>query len=225
MQMKNYILRTYIILVVLLGVISCSRPRYAYDVKEYYFNENEKTLIGEPTGLEYEGDVDQSLLIDSLLLVTVMEPEGLLNVYTFPDFTYKTTFCKIGRARNEFSEPFFLLTQHYKRDSNTYITTVDKDVYVKEINLTESLDKGHTVVSDVEDCPSIYGNNKFLFLNDNIHQMFVYSNKTDRGEKKSEYLVIDKINNKRKTINVFPKIMDTDEESMKDYSFGSIYKL
>lgn len=224
MQMKNYYLITYLFLVVISGVISCSRPRYAYDIKEYHYDEKEKTLIGEPTGLEYEGDVDQSLLIDTLLLVAVEEPEGLLNVYTMPDFSFKTTLCRIGRARNEFSKPFFLLSQHYKRGSDTYITTVDKDSYVKEINLTESIEKGNTVVSDVDDCPSVYGNNKFLYLNDDIHQMFVYSNKVERGAKKSEYLVIDRKNDRRKKINVFPKTMATDEESMKDYSFGSIYK-
>lgn len=220
--MMKYYFKTF--LFIFFGMASCSRPRYAYDIKEYYYDENEKTIIGEPTGLEYEGEVDQSLLIDSLLLVKVEEPTGLLNVYTMPNFTYKTTLCKIGRARNEFSAPFFLLTQHYKKGSNTYITTVDKDIYVKEINLTESLKKGHTVVSDVDDCPSVYGNNKFLYLNNNIHQMFVYSNRAERGEKKSEYLVIDKVNDKRETINVFPKSMVTDEESMKDYSFGAIYK-
>lgn len=214
--------------VVLFSAASCSnsKSRFLHQVKEFSFNENERVLTGVPTGLEYEGFVEESLIIDSLLICQVEEPEGYINVYRLSDFSLKTTLCPLGRARNEFSFPFKLLTQYYQRDGETFILVVDKANYVKEINLSQSLAQGTTVVSDMAETPSFYDNHNVLYLNNNIRQLF----KTNHNEQHAddelylEYWVDDKVNNYTKKIDVFSKPMEKDDEGVNDFSYGAFIK-
>ena len=214
--------------IIFICVSSCIKNKsiFLHEVKEFSFNESDCTLTGIPTGLEYEGDIAESLLIDSLLICQVEEPEGYLNVYRLKDFSLKATLCPLGRARNEFMFPLKLLSQYYKKGGDTYIMVVDKASYIKEINLTQSLAQGSTIVTDMSDTPSFYENKTVLYVNNNIRHFFMSERKdgdTD-NEPCRDYKVVDNANNDTTLIKLFSKLMKKDEESISDFSFGDFIK-
>ncbi|MBR5935448.1 MAG: hypothetical protein IKZ89_04785 [Bacteroidaceae bacterium] len=214
--------------IIFICVSSCLKNKsiFLHEVKEFSFNESDCTLTGIPTGLEYEGDIAESLLIDSLLICQVEEPEGYLNVYRLKDFSLKATLCPLGRARNEFSTPFLLLSQYYKKNGDTYILVVDKASYIKEINLTQSLAQGSTIVTDMSDAPSIYEDKTVLYVNNNIRQLFMSEPKEQFSDDELalEYKIVDKANNDIIKIDLFSKPMNKDEEGVSNFSHGPIIK-
>ncbi|HZK03506.1 MAG TPA: hypothetical protein VFC94_03785 [Bacteroidaceae bacterium] len=228
MNLNSKIKSVLIYLSIAYGIVSCKqKPHYAYPVKEFDPNSiSEYVVNGTKTDIIINGPIWQTVMDDSLLVVQVNEPTGLLSVYNTRNMSWMMGLCTIGRARNEFIKPFFLLSQTYKRGEETFITAVDKDLYVKEINLTASIRDGFTVVSNIGDCPSFNHNNRFLFVDNDITNLFLYKIGSDTPEDDfcGAYSVINSKTKEKKVIEAFPKPMNSDAESVSFYSSGAIYK-
>ena len=227
--MKKTIVVAILSLSVFVGLNSCKpKPHYAYTVKEIFWDEEDTTTIyGQPAGLSIEGYIWETLLVDSLFIVQVEEPDGFLSLYNINDMKLSGHLCQKGRARNEFSFPFFLLPQSYSKNNDNYIVCVDRDSYVKEINLTKSIEEGRTIVTNLNDCPSYFGNDRFLFLNNDISHFFLNSygeESSERKRKEAQYWIVNTDTKDRRRLDVFPKKMDSDEEGITNYAGGSIYK-
>ena len=115
------------------------------DVREVdYFNKTgdviEGTFIREIMG-------GQGITIcDTLLFAFTSNPEGMLEVYSVNNLQHKlASLCKRGRAENEIS--MLSIAQVYKKDNHYYMLLEDAFVRFCEIDITESLEKGYTVVT------------------------------------------------------------------------------
>lgn len=209
------------------GVVSCKKEaHYAYPVKEFDPDQISEVVIdGTKTDLIFS-DPWQTVMIDSLLIVQVKEPTCFLGVYNTKDMSRMMGLCTIGNARNEFNRTFYLLSQTYRKGGDAFITTIDKYRYVKEVNLTESMKTGHTVVSNSCEYPSFNFDDTFLFMDNDITNLFLYKNQVAFHEDDfhGEYSVTNFKTMEKKVINVFPKPMRSGAESMRYYSSGAIYK-
>ena len=214
--------------VILICVSSCLRKKsiFPHEVCEFSFNESDRTITGVPTGLQYEGFIEESILIDSLLICQVEEPEGYVNVYRLKDLSLKATLCPLGRSRNEFHEPLELRTQYYKKGGDTYILVVDKMNIIKEINLTQSLAQGTTVVTDMADTPSFYQNKEVLYIDNDIRQLFMSDcmEQSAFEEYGVQYRTVDMVKKDTVQLHLLSKPMKKDEESVTYYSYGPVIK-
>lgn len=209
------------------GVFSCKKEaHYAYPVKEFDPNKISEVVVnGTKTDIVVSISW-QTVMVDSLLIVEVREPTGFLSVYNTKDLSRIMELCTIGNARYEFNRTFYLISQTYRKGGDAFITTVDKFRFVKEINLTESMKTGHTVVSDICEYPSFNFDDDFLFVDNDITNLFLYKNQNNYPEDNfhGEYSVTNFKSMEKKVINVFPKPMRTGTESIRYYSSGEIYK-
>ena len=216
---------SFILMVLLLH--SCKKPHYSFSVKEIEIdNISDIKLTEEKSGVIIDGDVWQLVFVDSFLVVQTEEPDGYLSVYNSENFEKVASICKKGRAKNEFSEPVYLLSQTYKRNGDSFILVVDKDIYVKEINITQTVRQGHTVVTNVVESPTYSNNHRFLYLINNLSNYIFYKSGISNVNEYQydEYHLIDTDKETDKELKLFPKKMDRDDESIPFYTFGMFYK-
>lgn len=218
----------YIWLSIICCITSCKqKPHFAYCIKEFELEDDTITINGKPLDLKVSDDNLTTVLVDSFLVIQEECVDGFLGVYNINNLTRKATLCPKGRAKNEFSNPFYLLSQAYIKDSCIFLTAVDKDCYAKEINLTQSMQRGITIVSAVSDCPSYNDNHVFLFIDNDVNKQFVniYGEETmEPKHRNAEYSIINTKEKKKRALNVFPRPMDSDEESITNYAGGAMYK-
>ena len=210
-----------------LMIYSCKKPHYTFSVKEIDFdNISDIKLTEERSGVIIDGYVWEMVYVDSFLVVQADEPDGYLNVYNPSNYEKVASICKKGRAKNEFSEPVYLLTQTYKRNGDSFILVVDKDILVKELNITQTVKQGHTVVTNVVESPTYSNNNRFLYLNNDLSSYILYKsgNSNVNEYRYDEYHLIDTDNEIDKELKLFPKKMNKDDESIPYYTFGMFYK-
>ena len=224
--MKNFFKSLSFILMALM-VYSCKKPHYTFSVKEIDIdNISDIKLTEERSGVIIDGDIWEMVFVDSFLVVQTEEAEGYLSVYNTRNFEKVASLGMKGRAKNEFSDPVYLLSQTYKRNGDSYVLVVDKDIYVKELNITQSIKQGHAVVAKVAESPTYSNNNRFLFLNNDLSNyiLFKSGNSNVNEYRYDEYHLINTDDETDKELKLFPKKMQKDDESIPYYTFGMFLK-
>lgn len=131
-------------------------------------------IYGNKLNLEVIGIMD-IVVYDSLLIFVTTDPSGFLQVYHKDTYEHLGSFCHPGRARNEFAGLAFSINkQYYLRNSDLLLPLIDNNTLIqKEINVSASIRKGHTVVEGVESRTTDYMNS--VALDNNIERVFTFS--------------------------------------------------
>ena len=120
------------------------------------------------------------LLCDTLLFAITSNPEGMLEVYSTNNLQHKlASLCIRGRAEIEMS--YLSMAQVYKNDDRYYMLIVDAYTRFCEIDITESLEKGYTVVTRTK-MRQFYQAGHSIFLNNDIDYTLDYIPRYDDPE-------------------------------------------
>lgn len=111
-----------------------------------YLNKSEITLQGRLVNPEIPG-TERIIVADTLLLVTCNNPQAQLLVFSTNSLDSIGSFCTRGRARNEFLRLYSSTEQVFHDNGHIIIPFIDYLNEIKEVDVTESLAQGHTVVN------------------------------------------------------------------------------
>lgn len=210
MEILKKALESFMVLLLLSG---CDNRHFVYEVKEVdYLNKSNTILKGEKVGVDNIG-MDEVMICDSFLIISTLDPSGFLTVYEIPSLEKKAQICKRGKARNEFSNPAMIKQSYYSGD-DLIIPIIDNLSFVKEVNLTKSLDKNNAEVKNVNECLSLVDGN-FIILNNDIDDRFEYVGVSMSKDMKDSYLTPHYYfskNDTKKEIKVFPNMMEFEDE-------------
>lgn len=207
-------------------ITSCNKPKSKFNVKtrELSFRNKTKDVIRGKAILDVPG-VSDIIFIDSLFLFATKDPAGQLKVYSANTCRLLGSFCMEGRARNEFLRGRLLTKQVYHNgEGHVILPFSDAPYIVKEVDVTESLLQGHTVVLSVMD-----NEGYTIFLDNDINKKFVFiSNKFEYDDEKNDvpsiYALKDTLGNAR-TFKIFNSMVDNISEKYFTTPYkGSIYK-
>ena len=166
------------------------------------------------------------VVYDTLIMVTTNNPNGQLQVYSVNSYNHLGSFCQKGRAGNEIIDISTVTEQAFNRDGHIIQIVFDRPNTMHEIDITASIDKQNTIVSDSRECLPIRGNEVVILGTD-------YSNRFEFERNIYNENVLDKVpsrytlyhNNKPKTLRFFrkPMYVEKPEEYELPYQ-GSLYK-
>lgn len=162
---------------------------------------------------------------DTFLIATTNDADGQLKVYSTNSWSLLGSFCKKGRARNEMINFDVVPEQTYYKDDHLIVLVQEQRSAFIEVDITESLNKGYTVVKNIEEVPSLK-DGQIIFLDQDLNNRIEYKcldyDPDSRGLPTRYYLVN---NNKTKELKFFKSAMKTAEESDKQMPYlGGIFK-
>lgn len=143
------------------------------DVKEVdYLGKSRTTLAGNQLDWEVLG-ADDMIIQDSLLMFVTSDVKGQLKVFNLNKQKQVGSLCLKGRARNEFLQVVDLSKQTYVKDGDIYYPLMDPyNNELKEVNVSESIRRQSTVVTNVSECRFP---DTFVLLDNDINKRFVCS--------------------------------------------------
>ena len=211
-------------------LVSCKKNSVlsikTYDVD--YLNKTADVYEGKNV-MEIMG-ADNIIVFDTLIMVETNNPDGQLEIYSSNTMRHLGTFCKRGRARNEFFNTSCATEQCYYRNGHIILAMFDVNsedlqniIYtLKEVDITESLLRGSTVVLNADDCMS---NSETLVLGNDFGSRFQFElplryEQTDRILPR--YTVIN--NGDSVDLKIFNKPMETMTQNKKLPYSGNIMK-
>ena len=144
-------------MLVSLSIVSCNKPYYNYETKEIdYVNKLDGTINGEKMDIEALG-LKNFIVYDSLLLSITSNPAGQLSVYSLNSGKKIANLCIEGRARNEFIDANDITDLVYMNENGHLIVPIiDNYITIKEVDVTESIEKQRTVVISQNRCLDMY---------------------------------------------------------------------
>lgn len=157
----------------LIAFSSCeNKSTFLFDTKEVDYISDSKPLIkGSDVSLEILG-VDRVFVCDTLLMFTTNDPSGMLQIFNKNTLSPIAKLATQGRAKNEFISISNTNWQYYYRDGDLIIPFIDNYCFLKEINISQSILQGHTVIaSDVSECINT-ADGSFVLLDDDLNNRF-----------------------------------------------------
>ena len=153
--MKKFIC-TSLAFIGLLFIWSCSKkPNLIVNAIEVdYSNKSVEAIRGKLLKTELLGATDL-FYMDSLLIFTTSDGNAQLVVLN-NNLDTIGKFCQRGRANNEFIDITTISNQIYKRNGHIILPLANNYVQIKEVDITESLLKGKTVIGELADCEPTY---------------------------------------------------------------------
>lgn len=163
------------------------------------------TLVGTFPGLQ------NIYTCDSLLLVETTDPSSQLKVISCNTLTPLAGLCSKGRAKNEFNKARSYCKQIFEKDGDKYLIISDNSYEMKCINITQSLRKKSTVVSEVfqpivngQDGYSLYLPNKNRWF---THYKLSYEDPRDEIFFPPRFVISDEDKDNSTELPVFGRIM------------------
>ena len=208
---------------------SCSdKSYYAFPVKEIDFvNKTDSVLIGTKLNISVIAP-SEIMVCDSLILVMSPDPNGQLKVFSLSSMKQIANLCSKGRARNEFMQPIFVCKDFQIIDGDIHVQIYDNQYTFKDVNVSESIRKKSTIVTESYDCNSLLDCD-MIFIDNQIDKRFV-SWKADRSHDVENTTTpprytIEIDGNEEKELKVFPRIRESvnPEDATYGYS-GLLYK-
>ena len=202
----------------LIAFSSCeNKSTFLFDTKEVDYISDSKPLIkGNEVNLEILG-VDGVFVCDTLLMFISNDPSGMLQIYNKNTLSPIANLATQGRAKNEFISISNTNWQYYYRDGDLIMPFIDNGCFLKEINISQSILQGHTVIaSDVSECIHITSGS-FVLLDDDINNRFecLFSHpdgiEIDKRVPVS-YSIHNCENKSFKEISVFSKMIECEDE-------------
>ncbi|MCQ2056687.1 MAG: TolB-like 6-bladed beta-propeller domain-containing protein [Bacteroidaceae bacterium] len=135
-----------IVIVIVFAICSCNNSLcYKYEVRDICIDSiHSSVLEGNPVDFYMEG-VRHIYSVDSFIVVHREYDNYYYNVYS-TNLDSIISFGTKGRSRNEFlSRPINSTKQIYNRDGDAIMPVMDNGI-CKEINITETIKKGSTIV-------------------------------------------------------------------------------
>lgn len=224
MANRNFIF----ILILICSAISCKRnPDILVEVKESDFRNKTDVVINGEQVLNVIG-ASGCLLFDTLFMVITNDPSSQLKVFSSNTLKPIGSLCPKGRARNEFIKAILPPNQvYYNELGHVILPLMNYDAEVKEVDVTESLIEGKTIIKGVVEYSSAGGTT--IYLDNRLDYRFEYiSNKYEYDEERkgvpSLYTVVQP-NGKKKEIKIFDDKMDIKSERNEIYPYiGVMYK-
>ena len=164
---------------------------------------------------------------DTFLIATTNDADGQLKVYSTNSWSLLGSFCKKGRARNEMLQFDIIPEQTYYKDDHLIVLVQEQRSAFIEVDITESLKRGYTVVQNIEETPSL-NDGQVIFLDHDLNKRIESKYLDFDPESRSRimpvryYLVSD---NKPKELKFFKSPMKTVENYDKRMPYsGGIFK-
>ena len=223
--MRNNLQVLAIVFIIALQFSCNNRPNLIPEVRDVDFSNKDlevegkfvTEIIGAKSIFEY----------DTLLLVLTYNPAAQLMVFNTNTLDTLGEFCIKGHARNEFQELHTSVCQMYEKEGDVFATLYDGPYLVKEVNITESIRQGSTVVSNTVDVMSL-GKGPTVFLNKDLNQKFEllknkYKPDEEMREVPSVYTV--KIPDKKdKELKILRRVVYVEEDRKRDMPYDSTIK-
>ena len=169
--------KSFLFSVVLILILVCSctqKPNLIIPTRDVdYRNKSEITLKGKPVCKDIIG-AERMLVMDTLLIIACNNPESQLMVYSTNTDTLVGAFCTRGRAGSEFLRLYSTTEQCYHDENNHVIVPlVDFMSEIKEVDVTESLNKKHAVIRNTADIMP-FVDALTVFLDNDLDNRFLY---------------------------------------------------
>ena len=189
----------------------CSNPNkssiFIPEVKELDYGHQARPKI-TPIQLDYcPLGANDVVSFGQYLLFTTNDGSGYIRVYDIDKGTEVASIVKKGRAANELTErPFTLSEQVYLSNGDIIFPVIDNRT-LKEINITQSIQKGAAVINASTPCLFPLDGNTTLIDND-ISKTFVFQKpKMHDGECDPPVFYIQRAEGEKKVIPVHKQIM------------------
>ena len=212
------------------ALLSCKeKSKFLVDVHELDFRNKTSNVIHGQTAISEIPGVDEFVLFDTLLIFDTNDPSGQLKVYSKNSYRLLGAYCPMGRARNEFINTLPTTDQiYYNRQGHVVFPVMDKPDVLKEVDITESLTQGYTVVLDVRECLP-FNKGVVVYLDNNLDYKFEFvRNKFEAHEEKNSVPSIYRLiepSGKETELEIFSSMVDniSEKRSIAPYS-GTLYK-
>lgn len=214
---------TYLVmLLVTIAFISSCNKKYAFKVKEVDFDNRGEVLNGDIVDINILA-MDQVLVCDTLLIITTNDPSSYIRVYNTITKDSIASILREGRARNEAHFPISSSKQFYYVNNDLILPMWDSNDKIIEVNITQSIRTGNTVIGNVRDCDS-FTRTRSVILNNDIYNTFDYHKMLPDPVLENGFILpkykVGHIDNKRE-IKVFPKMMNfTEPDKQSPMYFG-----
>lgn len=150
---KRVVLATMFISLLLVCSCKNKNTRFVIDVHEIDFvNMSELTIQGVAVDASLPLGIRGIIVCDSMIVLLSQNNLAQVTVYN-TKWQLLGDFCSIGRARNEFiSPPFLMSNQFFKRnDGHILIPLIEGRQGIKVVDITQSLTAGSTVIASQKD--------------------------------------------------------------------------
>ena len=211
----------------LILLLSCNKkPILCVDTIEVnYSNVDDRELEGNLRLSELLGG-NRILICDSLMMVVTSNTNAQLLVLNVNTLDTLGMFCIKGRAKNEFIAAYCGNVQLYKRDGHIIVPLIDGLDQVKEVDITESLSKGSTIIVGTSSCLR-YPDGQTIFLDEGINNRFEYlydnyKEKDFEEYRKAPSVYTLKKDGREKILKIFRRPLDTDNASQLMAPFNGI---
>lgn len=150
MKVVTIVIQVGILLELLL---SCtSQPNLRVETFEMDFvNSSQFEVKGQLLKKEIPG-LQSIIVYDSILIALTTNPNAQLQVFSTNTMEEIGSFCKKGRASNEFFNVFSVTNQIYERSGHIILPLIDNMNDVKEVDITESLRNKKTIIGKKDVC-------------------------------------------------------------------------
>lgn len=217
--------RIYVLAMVFVALLSCEKQSNLLieSIETDYTNKEGKEISGKPLLKSILG-CHNILVLDSLLIAITDNPDAQLLVLNANTLDTIGAFCKRGRAKNEFMKAYSPTKQIYEKNGHIIVPLIDYLDVVKEVDITESINRGYTVVISNESCLRFVDGQTF-FIDNDINKRFEYLYNKYDGEEIKKVPCVYSINNygqKTKEIKIFRRLLQVEREELLECPFGSM---
>lgn len=196
-----------------------------FETRELDFNNKTGNVVnGEILNLDVAGGISIEVY-DTLLMVIANNPDAHLQVFDKRTLEPLARLCQQGHAKNEFSDKnIFKSDQTYVRNGDLImILRGEGGNVLKEINVSESLRSGHTVVESINTNIPFHGGKVFV-LDNNIKKTASITNSIEVGTYTPPYLKINDENNNTE-IDIYRRLVDFEDDIYSNFWYtGCICK-
>lgn len=212
-------------LFVALSLCSCNRDtNIQVPVREVDYVDKTVDAPKDSIVMEILG-ANRVFVRDSFLIATTNDVDGQLKVYSINSWNLLGSFCKKGRARNEMLQFDVIPEQTYYKDDHLIILVQEQRSEFIEVDITESLKKGYTVIQKREEMPSLE-DGQIIFLDQDLNKRIeskYLDFDPDSRKMPIRYFLVN--NNKSKELKFFNSPMKTVENYDKRMPYsGGIFK-
>lgn len=200
------------LLFLVVSITSCGRRNtdICTEVKEVDFlNKTDAIIKGvKVKQLIGANEID---IYDTLLITATNVPEGQLEVYNTKTMELLGSFCRKGRGRNEIVR-LLGVTQTFISEDHLIAMVFDEACNLYEVDITESIENGNTIIRNRYESSRIMGNT--YLLGEDFNYRVEYIENEELPGKKSKIPSLFKVynGNREEELKFFKSRMRVDNE-------------
>ena len=221
------------IFIAVLFLASCGHNKkyFKYDIEDVNIDSVPCTdIYGELLPINVSG-TNSLFIADSLLLVDKQDGSSryFFDVYNIITFDSITSFGLRGRAKNEFLDiPLISTKQYYYNENGDVIVPIIDSNLMKELNLSQSVKRNHTIIERMSPCHSDVEGSTVLIDNKPDNQfVYFYAHEDEfyRGKKKLPQVMVIIEQKNSKEIKCFGKLLNNNSDTKTEFFYwGKLVK-